>query len=205
MTKRNQAYYNVTRPLRGHACGGIAQLARACGSYPQCRWFNANCRYHNTDFSPDKSSKSPYFIWRVGQAVKTRPFHGCNRGSIPLRVTRFALGWLFRLAYADLLSFGRIAQLVRAPASHAGGQRFESVCVHQKGHVPFGMWPFFISFCRFYAGSSFFGYGRVGGIGSKPCKAINGIRRAFRRPAANRRAIFLLKAGVYACPLFQTS
>ena len=26
---------------------------------------------------------------------------------------------------------GRIAQLVRAPASHAGGRRFESVCVHQ--------------------------------------------------------------------------
>ena len=27
---------------------------------------------------------------------------------------------------------GRIAQLVRAPASHAGGQRFESVYAHQK-------------------------------------------------------------------------
>ena len=25
--------------------------------------------------------------WLVGQAVKTRPFHGCNSGSIPLRVT----------------------------------------------------------------------------------------------------------------------
>ena len=24
---------------------------------------------------------------RVGQAVKTRPFHGCNMGSIPVRVT----------------------------------------------------------------------------------------------------------------------
>ena len=131
MTKSNQAYYNVTRPLRGHAFGGIAQLARACGSYPQCRWFNSNCRYHNADFSPDKSSKSPYFIWRVGQAVKTRPFHGCNRGSIPLRVTRIAGGWLVSPP-SPVLLFGRIAQLVRAPASHAGGQRFESVCVHQK-------------------------------------------------------------------------
>ena len=26
-------------------------------------------------------------IWPVGQAVKTRPFHGCNMGSIPVRVT----------------------------------------------------------------------------------------------------------------------
>ena len=24
----------------------------------------------------------------VGQAVKTRPFHGCNMGSIPVRVTK---------------------------------------------------------------------------------------------------------------------
>ena len=27
-------------------------------------------------------------VWPVGQAVKTRPFHGCNMGSIPVRVTR---------------------------------------------------------------------------------------------------------------------
>ena len=26
--------------------GGIAQLARALGSYPGCRWFESNCRYH---------------------------------------------------------------------------------------------------------------------------------------------------------------
>ena len=27
--------------------GGIAQLARAFGSYPKCRWFKSNCRYHS--------------------------------------------------------------------------------------------------------------------------------------------------------------
>ncbi len=37
---------------------------------------------------------------------------------------------------------GRIAQLVRAPASHAGGQRFESVCAHQK-KPPQPGWSFF--------------------------------------------------------------
>ncbi len=26
--------------------GGIAQLARAFGSYPKCRWFKSDCRYH---------------------------------------------------------------------------------------------------------------------------------------------------------------
>ena len=25
--------------------GGVAQLARACGSYPQCRWFDSTRRY----------------------------------------------------------------------------------------------------------------------------------------------------------------
>ncbi len=52
--------------------GGIAQLARALGSYPGCRWFESDCRYH---------------IWPVGQAVKTSPFHGGIMGSIPVRVT----------------------------------------------------------------------------------------------------------------------
>ena len=28
------------------------------------------------------------FLRPVGQAVKTRPFHGCNMGSIPVRVTK---------------------------------------------------------------------------------------------------------------------
>ena len=52
--------------------GGIAQLARALGSYPGCRWFKSNCRYH---------------FWPVGQEAKTPPFHGGNMGSIPVRVT----------------------------------------------------------------------------------------------------------------------
>ena len=36
-------------------------------------------------------------LWPLGQAVKTPPFHGGNRGSIPLGVT--------------ILNFGSIAQL----------------------------------------------------------------------------------------------
>ena len=47
-------------------------MARALGSYPGCRWFESDCRYH---------------IWPVGQAVKTSPFHGGIMGSIPVRVT----------------------------------------------------------------------------------------------------------------------
>ena len=52
--------------------GGIAQLARAFGSYPTGRWFKSDFRYH---------------IRPVGQEVKTPPFHGSNMGSIPVYVT----------------------------------------------------------------------------------------------------------------------
>ena len=55
--------------------GGIAQLARAFGSYPECRRFKSHCRYQ---------------MRPGGQAVKTPPFHGGNTGSIPVRVTRKA-------------------------------------------------------------------------------------------------------------------
>ena len=51
--------------------GGIAQLARAIGSYPIGRGFKSNFRYH----------------WPVGQAAKTPPFHGGNGSSILPRVT----------------------------------------------------------------------------------------------------------------------
>ena len=56
--------------------GGIAQLARALGSYPGCRWFKSYSRYH---FSKH--------IRPGGQAAKTPPFHGGNTSSILVRVT----------------------------------------------------------------------------------------------------------------------
>ena len=59
------------QPERDDKCGGIAQLARALGSYPGCHWFESDCRYHRP----------------VGQEVKTSPFHGGIMGSIPVRVT----------------------------------------------------------------------------------------------------------------------
>ena len=62
--------------LRGiiikHDYGGIAQLARATGSYPVGHGFKSNSRYQRP----------------VGQEVKTPPFHGSNSSSILLRVTR---------------------------------------------------------------------------------------------------------------------
>ena len=62
--------------------GGIAQLARACGSYPQCPRFESRCRYQKG------AVKSAPFIWPGGQAAKTPPFHGGNTSSILVRVTK---------------------------------------------------------------------------------------------------------------------
>ena len=59
--------------------GGIAQLARALGSYPKGRGFKSNFRYHDN---------LGCHAWPGGQAAKTPPFHGGNTGSIPVRVTR---------------------------------------------------------------------------------------------------------------------
>ena len=67
----------------------------------------------------------PCLIWPVGQVVKTRPFHGCNMGSSPVRVTTSAI------RKRDCRIIGGLAQLVRAPASHAGGHWFESSSLHQ--------------------------------------------------------------------------
>ena len=59
--------------------GGIAQLARALGSYPKGRGFKSNFRYHDN---------LGCHAWPGGQAAKTPPFHGGNTGSIPVRVTK---------------------------------------------------------------------------------------------------------------------
>ena len=56
-------------------------MARAFGSYPECRWFESNCRYQ---------------FWPGGQEVKTPPFHGGNTSSILVRVTKQNKSELFR-------------------------------------------------------------------------------------------------------------
>ena len=65
--------YRFESGLRHHYFiknGGVAQVARACGSYPQCQRFKSVRRYTR-----------PY-----SQAVKTSPFHGDDPGSSPGRV-----------------------------------------------------------------------------------------------------------------------
>ena len=95
-------YNKQVTPSGFTPCGGIAQLARAFGSYPKCHRFKSSYRYHRYKVSLKYLgtgcnsgrwvaccfSEILYSMRPVGQAVKTRPFHGCNMGSIPVRVTK---------------------------------------------------------------------------------------------------------------------
>ena len=47
-----------------------------------------------------------YSMRPVGQAVKTRPFHGCNMGSIPVRVTKTSCSQGSRMFFFISMRFG---------------------------------------------------------------------------------------------------
>ena len=110
--------YNIIHPDVPDRLGGIAQLARAFGSYPECHLFESDCRYHCSTGFPALSSGEGGNSRPGGQAAKTPPFHGGNTGSIPVRVTTW-----------------RHSSAGRAPAPHAGGHRFESRCLHQSPEI----------------------------------------------------------------------
>ena len=74
----------------------------------------------------------------VRSVVRTSDFHSGNRGSIPLRGT--TIGRIAQLGehlpykqgvigsspiVTTIYTFGGVAQLVRAPACHAGGREFD--------------------------------------------------------------------------------
>jgi hypothetical protein len=50
-----------------------------------------SCRRHKR-LEGSNPSLSAIKLWPVGQVVKTPPFHGGNRGSSPLRVTKILMG-----------------------------------------------------------------------------------------------------------------
>ena len=95
--------------------GGIAQLARALGSYPSCPRFESRCRYHfpEGELSPSGKSNTPGNGALV-KRLRHRPFTAVTRVRFP---------------YASPL--WRHSSAGRASASHAEGHRFEFCCLHQ--------------------------------------------------------------------------
>ena len=68
-------------PVTSIFLGGVAQLARACGSYPQCRGFKSLLRYHNGVSPSGKATDSDSVIRRFESCY---PSHTVAR----LRVTK---------------------------------------------------------------------------------------------------------------------
>ena len=56
--------------------GGIAQLARAFGSYPKCRWFKSICRYHLSEIC---SCSFSYMCGPLVKRLRHRPFTAVSR------------------------------------------------------------------------------------------------------------------------------
>ena len=64
---------------------------------------------------------------------KAIPSHRPMAASL-LRSLSFPIHWEILGCWGPLLFFGGLAQLARAPALQAGGQRFESVILHTAPH-----------------------------------------------------------------------
>ena len=75
--------------------GGIAQLARAIGSYPIGRGFKSNFRYHAWQSLCQRNAVCRDLFRPVGQEAKTPPFHGGNGSSILPRVTNLPANCIY--------------------------------------------------------------------------------------------------------------
>ena len=170
----------LTPALFERRCGGIAQLARARGSYPRCHWFKSSCRYQQrTDYFRFHIDKRP-----GGQAVKTPPFHGGNTGSSPVRVTTFFQPFIWRHSSAG-----------RASASHAEGHRFEFCCLHQNKKAV-AKAAAFLFFVLLPMGAPPFNTIKARGGQSRPCAILLAsfrIRGAHAPPV--RRPVSICSAG----------
>ena len=113
-------------PCRELIFGGVAQLARALGSYPSCHRFESSRRYHPKK-RPAPLLREP--LKPRGPLVKRlrhRPFTAVTRVRVPYGSP------IWRLSSAG-----------RALASHARGHRFEFCSLHHKNLVTISVTRFF--------------------------------------------------------------
>ena len=68
--------FSIIKKLFGRY-GGVAQLARALGSYPGCHWFKSNRRYHLRDAGQAASRIA--FYGPVVKRLRHRPFTAVTR------------------------------------------------------------------------------------------------------------------------------
>ena len=84
----------INERINGAHClrrGGVAQLARASGSYPECRWFKSDRRYHMARWSSGQDialsrrrqefdSPTGHHLWVLSSAGRAHASHAWGRG-----------------------------------------------------------------------------------------------------------------------------
>ena len=70
--------FDVQYP-RGYKNGGIAQLARAFGSYPKCHWFKSSYRYQKNEGEKRTSLFPPPLYGPLVKWLRHRPFTAATR------------------------------------------------------------------------------------------------------------------------------
>ena len=129
--------YTESCPVRqGVFNGGIAQLARACGSYPQCPRFKSRCRYQTP-----KDGTAPSF----GTSLQEYPAPLGQPGPLVkwLRHRPFTAVTRVRVPYGSPI-YGGVAQPVEHLLHTQGVTDSSSVVSTRKGH-PSGC-PFYFVF-----------------------------------------------------------
>ena len=149
-------------------------MARASGSYPAGHRFKSHFRHQ---------------IRPVGQAVKTRPFHGCNMGSIPVRVTKPRKSTSLRCFF---LFRGLVA---RTPSSPPRIRLYAAPCALFKFLPFFPLIPFF---ARGWVRES--GEERV----KLACKRRGRLRRFRQRRKSDSRTKSTLRSALF-CMVARTS
>ena len=112
------------------------------------------------------------FIWPVGQAVKTPPFHGGNMGSIPVRVTSSSQA-TYRLRRAFLFHYkAHLALTLLLLASKSNPLRWASIWFFcEASSILIISRP-----CRSkvrFAPTPFYAYGKKGIIRPLPCSSFS--------------------------------
>ena len=137
--------FNPTRwtvVFRGRTLGGIAQMARASGSYPEGRRFDPYSRYQLWAFS--SAGRASALQAGCHRFEPYNAHHNLSETVWINRITGFSAnskgGFLQNFFIAGIKVSGKsfcirrsfracgpVVQLVRMPACHAGGRRFEPV------------------------------------------------------------------------------
>ena len=158
MTNRNTSVILTLALFKTGRHGGIAQLARACGSYPQCPRFKSRCRYQTP-----KDGTAPSF----GTSLQEYPAPLGQPGPLVkwLRHRPFTAVTRVRVPYGSPI-YGGVAQPVEHLLHTQGVTDSSSVVSTRKGH-PSGC-PFYFDLHRPEDGSPF----RIFMLGTaRPAKA----------------------------------